>query len=133
VSEQRENAATPPLPPLELVAPLPAACSFFRAERPSLDVTKPDGTTGRLVALPAPRLLARSPSGEIVEVQPRPRVVSKEKIKVERTCSRMPLEELEPLRRAPLLVVMWAAPALRTIEMPFDREDLDVECTRNVY
>jgi hypothetical protein len=45
----------------------------------------------------------------------------------------MPLAELEPLRRSAQVNVMWAAAPLRTVEMPFDREDLEVECTKNVY
>jgi hypothetical protein len=45
----------------------------------------------------------------------------------------MPLVEVEPLRRSPELPVIWATAPLRKIQMPYDREDLDVECTKNVY
>lgn len=33
----------------------------------------------------------------------------------------------------PELPVNWATAPLRKIEMPYDREDRDVECTKNVY
>lgn len=120
-------------PSIEVTAPLPAACEFFRARRDELDVTKPDGTNGRLVRLAAPRMLARSRSGEVVRVEPKPRVVAKHKVRVDRKCDRMALEELEPLRRSADLMVMWASAELRTVEMPFDREELDVECAKNLY
>jgi antitoxin (DNA-binding transcriptional repressor) of toxin-antitoxin stability system len=99
----------------------------------TLEVTKRDGTTARLVHIPTRRFLARAPNGETVEVEARARVISKQKVRAERTCNRMPLVEVEPLRRSPELPVIWATAPLRKIEMPYDREDLDVECTKNVY
>jgi hypothetical protein len=118
----------------EVVAPLYDACEFFRAQKTALDVTRSNGTWGRLVHVPVPRLVARGPNGEIVKVEAQPRVISKRKVRVDRSCDRMPMVPLDPLERAAHLMVVWGASnELRTVAMPFEREELEVECAKSLH
>ena len=53
---------------------------------------------------------------------------------VKQTCNRMPGGTPDPLDSAFGVPVRWAtAPVLSTVVMPVEREELEVECTDNVY
>jgi hypothetical protein len=128
----RPNAPAPSV--VEVFAPASQACEFFRDGSNALGVTDADGSTRRLLRSPGPRALVRSPSGEVLHVVVNPRVIEKRTVTVKRTCNEMPSTEPEPFERPRTIPVMWRPlPKLRTIEVRYDREDLDMECTDHVY
>lgn len=119
--------------PVEVSAPMPEVCTFFDRSAGELLVTKSDGAEGTLVRVEAPRALARNAKGEIVEIDLQVRV-HRRRVLVKRSCNRMPMVAPSPIeRRDPLMVVWGRRPPLRTITLSVEREELDIECTDNVY
>lgn len=128
----RGNALAPP--PMHVSAPAEKACAFFHQRAGELTVMKEDGSSASIVHTGGPRSLARSRSGELVLVEVQPHVIKRRKVLVKRSCDHMPRVEPDPLEVGFPISVLWGpAPKLRTVVMPIEREEFDVECTDNTY
>lgn len=120
--------------PIKVSAPASELCAFFRGSGAELRVTREGGEEGVLVRAGGPRVLAVSPTGERVEVSLAPRVVSRRRVLVERSCDHMPRVDPDPLDIPRPASVRWGpSPPLRRVTVPFDREEVDVTCTENTY
>ena len=130
---ERWNGQPPAPTPVEVVAPARAACEFFSLRLPALDVTLASGDKRQLVRVEGPRSLAKGPNGELVRVVERADVTSKEKVVVEEECNRMPRPEPHPLEQKLPIAVLWGPLVeLPTVEITFEREELERECTAYV-
>lgn len=110
-------------------------CAFFQGRAKSLQVNETDGSRRELVPI-AMHILARGPDGVVVEIEPQVRIIGKRAVVVDRTCNEMPSPDVSPLERRAPLQVMWStssAPAPRKIPMPYEREELEMDCAKKVY
>jgi hypothetical protein len=134
ISIAERKSGTPPAPGVvEVVAPARATCEFFSLQTPVLEVTMADGEKLPIVRIPGPRRLAKGPRGETVRIVERAEVISRDKALVKEVCNRMPRPEPHPLELTEPVTVLWGKPAEPpTVELLFEREELEEECTEYV-
>ena len=111
------------------------ACTFFDGRAQALSVVEADGSKRQLVPMKL-RTLARGPDGVVVEIDPQVRIIGKRSVVVDRTCNEMPSPGVTPLERGAPLQVMWSdssAVVPRKIAMPYEREELEMDCAKKVY
>jgi hypothetical protein len=118
------TAAGSSTPRTTLTVTTDEACRFFRGQLATLgeepQISRIDGA------------LARDRQGRLYQVEVRVHELSHRKLLVRRTCNLMPTVEPDPLELAqPIAVVL--GPPLPRLQWNVEREELDLECTDNVY
>jgi hypothetical protein len=133
----RVAPATPagetPVTPTAIEVDLDHVCELFRNQRETVDGTRADGSTLRLVRLDDSHRLARSPDGALVAVVGTERVTSRREVLVERHCDHMPSPVPDAVEHRIHVPVAFADAPLPRVELVYEHEALEVRCTDNTY
>jgi len=109
------------------------ACDFVRGARDLIEVDAASGprTLARLGQLTH---LARDAAGRRVLIHMRPEVTSR-RVLVEMQCNHMPSPVPGPFERPSPVRAYWTEPGPEpgSVDIVFEREELEVACTDNVY